>query len=132
MSDFFEEERREAAKANMPLAARLAPQKLEDFAGQEDILAPGKLLRRLIEADKVRSAVFFGPPGVGKTALARFIAKTTRAHVSELNAAAAGVGDLKKVLEEARLRIENNFDGLTEKTGSWHFLKKILEGNITN
>lgn len=110
MSDFFEEERRESAKENMPLAARLAPQKLEDFAGQEDILAPGKLLRRLIEADKVRSAVFFGPPGVGKTALARFIAKTTRAHVSELNAAAAGVGDLKKVLEEARLRIENNFE----------------------
>ena len=109
MQDFFEEQKLGNVLANMPLAARLAPKNIEDFAGQDDILAPGKLLRRLIEADKVRSAVFFGPPGVGKTALARFIAKSTKAHVSELNAAAAGVADLKKVLEEAKIRIENNF-----------------------
>ena len=64
----------------MPLAARLAPQALDDFAGQEDVLAPGKMLRRLIEADKVSSAVFFGPPGCGKTAAARFIAKSTKAN----------------------------------------------------
>ena len=110
MQDFFEEQKIGNVLANMPLAARLAPKDIEDFAGQDDILAPGKLLRRLIEADKVRSAVFFGPPGVGKTALARFIAKSTKAHVSELNAAAAGVADLKKVLEEAKIRIENNFE----------------------
>ncbi len=110
MQDFFEEQKIGNVLANMPLAARLAPKNIEDFAGQDDILAPGKLLRRLIEADKVRSAVFFGPPGVGKTALARFIAKSTKAHVSELNAAAAGVADLKKVLEEAKIRIENNFE----------------------
>ena len=94
----------------MPLAARLAPQTLDDFAGQHEVLAPGKMLRRLIEADKVASAVFFGPPGVGKTALARFIARSTKAHVTELNAAAAGVADLKKVIDQARLRIENNFE----------------------
>lgn len=110
MRDFFEEQKLGNALANMPLAARLAPKSIEDFAGQDDILAPGKLLRRLIEADKVRSAVFFGPPGVGKTALARFIAKSTKAYVSELNAAAAGVADLKRVLEEAKTRIENNFE----------------------
>lgn len=110
MQDFFDEQKLGSALANMPLAARLAPKNIEDFAGQDDILAPGKLLRRLIEADKVRSAVFFGPPGVGKTALARFIAKSTKAHVSELNAAAAGVADLKRVLEEAKIRIENNFE----------------------
>lgn len=110
MQDFFDEQKLGRALANMPLAARLAPKNIEDFAGQDDILAPGKLLRRLIEADKVRSAVFFGPPGVGKTALARFIAKSTKAHVSELNAAAAGVADLKRVLEEAKIRIENNFE----------------------
>jgi len=109
MEDFFQEQTQNNAKENMPLAARLAPKTIEDFAGQDDILGKGKLLRRLIEADKVRSAVFFGPPGVGKTALARFIASTTKACVSELNAAAAGVGDLKKVLEEAKIRIENNF-----------------------
>lgn len=112
MSDFFEEQTKAAAQSSMPLAARLAPQTVDDFAGQEEVLGTGKMLRRLIEADKVRSAVFFGPPGVGKTALARFIARSTKANVTELNAAAAGVADLKRVIEEARLRIENNF---TEK-----------------
>ena len=112
MSDIFDAQTEQAKTRVMPLAARLAPQTLQDFAGQEDVLGEGKLLRRLIEADKVRSAVFFGPPGCGKTALARFIAKGTKANVTELNAAAAGVGDLKKVIEEAKFRIENNF---TEK-----------------
>jgi len=109
MGDMFERQTHEAEDKVMPLAARLAPQKIEDFAGQEEILGEGKMLRRLIEADMVRSAVFFGPPGCGKTALARFIAKSTKANVVELNAAAAGVADLKKAIDEAKLRIENNF-----------------------
>lgn len=108
MADFFEEELNASKKKNMPLAARLAPQLLEDFAGQKDILGPGKMLRRLIEADKIRSAVFFGPPGVGKTALARLIAKNTKSAVRELNAAACGVGELKQIIEEAKFKQENN------------------------
>ena len=60
-----------AADPERPLAARLAPEALEDFAGQEHLLGPGKMLRRLIEADRFASALFFGPPGSGKTALAR-------------------------------------------------------------
>ena len=63
-----------AGPADQPLAARLAPQALEDFSGQEHLLGPGKMLRRLIEANRYASALFFGPPGSGKTALARFIA----------------------------------------------------------
>ncbi len=85
-----------------PLAARMAPRALDEFAGQEALLGPGKMLRRLVEANKFSSAIFFGPPGVGKTALARFIAKQASAHVVELNAVAAGVADLKKALEQAR------------------------------
>ncbi|MBI4802221.1 MAG: replication-associated recombination protein A [Elusimicrobia bacterium] len=82
-----------------PLAARLAPLELDDFAGQEHILGAGKLLRRAIEADSLQSAVFYGPPGSGKTALARYISSRTRARTFELNAATAGVAELKKILE---------------------------------
>lgn len=94
-----------------PLAARQAPQKLEDFAGQPHLLGQGKMLRRLLEADMIKSAVFFGPPGCGKTATARYIASRTQAYTVELNAAAAGVADLKKVLAEAKERAQTpSFD----------------------
>ncbi|HOW89239.1 MAG TPA: replication-associated recombination protein A [Elusimicrobiales bacterium] len=87
---------------SVPLAARLAPMELDEFSGQEHILGPGKLLRRAIEADSLRSAVFYGPSGAGKTALARYISTKTRARTFELNAAVAGVPDLKKILEFSR------------------------------
>lgn len=90
----------------LPLAARQAPKKLEDFAGQPHLLGPGRMLRRLLEADMIKSAVFFGPPGCGKTATARYIASRTQAYTVELNAAAAGVADLKKVLAEAKERAQ--------------------------
>jgi len=91
-------------ETTVPLAARQAPKKLEDFAGQPHLLGPGKMLRRLLEADMIKSAVFFGPPGCGKTATARYIASRTQAITVELNAAAAGVADIKKVLAEAKGR----------------------------
>ena len=91
-----------ASSTDQPLAARLAPRALDEFFGQEHLLGPGKMLRRLIEADRFASALFFGPPGSGKTALARFIARRSQAEVVELNAVAAGVADLKKVLEQAK------------------------------
>ncbi|MFA5162024.1 MAG: replication-associated recombination protein A [Elusimicrobiales bacterium] len=90
----------------IPLAARLAPRSLDEFSGQEHILGPGKMLRRLTEADRVRSAVFFGPPGVGKTALARLIAARTESEVREINAAAAGTAELKEILAGARASSE--------------------------
>ena len=92
----------EGGPAYSPLAARLAPKELEEFAGQEEILGPGKLLRRAIEADNLKSAVFFGPPGCGKTALARYIASRANAKVFELNAVMAGVPDLRKIIEYSR------------------------------
>jgi putative ATPase len=85
-----------------PLAARLAPKDLADFSGQEHILGPGKLLRRAIESDNLKSAVFFGPPGSGKTALARYIASRANAKTFDLNAVMAGVADLKKIIEFSR------------------------------
>ena len=91
-------------ETTVPLAARQAPKNLEDFAGQPHLLGPGKMLRRLLEADMIKSAVFFGPPGCGKTATARYIASRTQAYTVELNAAAAGVADIKKVLAEAKDR----------------------------
>ncbi len=92
----------EGGPAYSPLAARLAPKELDEFAGQEDILGPGKLLRRAIEADNLKSAVFFGPPGCGKTALARYVASRANAKVFELNAVLAGVPDLRKIIEYSK------------------------------
>ncbi len=107
MSDSLFEEKREAAEpeggaAFQPLAARLAPKELGEFAGQEDVLGEGKLLRRAIEAGTLQSAVFFGPPGCGKTALARYIAGRANAKTFELNAVMAGVPDLRKIIEYSR------------------------------
>ena len=88
--------------AYVPLAARLAPKKISEFAGQQDILGEGKLLRRAIEADTLKSAVFYGPPGCGKTALARYIASRANAKTFDLNAVMAGVADLKRIIDYAR------------------------------
>ena len=101
MSDqlFEEEQSAEDSPERPPLAARLAPLELSEFSGQEHILGEGKLLRRAVESDNLKSAVFFGPSGTGKTALARYIASKTKARVFELNAVTAGVAELKKILE---------------------------------
>jgi putative ATPase len=81
MSELFS-----AGADSRPLAARMAPRSLDEFAGQNALLGPGKLLRRLVESKRFTSAIFFGPPGCGKTALARYIAEHSNAEVVELNA----------------------------------------------
>src|SRR6185436_6036530 len=91
--------------ASMPLAARMRPRTLEEFAGQQHILGPGKLLRRMIEADRLTSVIFYGPPGTGKTTLAHLIAHRTNCHFVEMNAAAVGVKEVRQVLEEAKTRL---------------------------
>lgn len=86
-----------------PLAWRMRPRDLSEFIGQGHILGPGKLLRRAIETDRFMSLILYGPPGVGKTALAHLIAERSRAHFVSLNAVTAGVADIRKVTQEATL-----------------------------
>ena len=93
-----------APNADAPLALRMTPQALDEWAGQDHLLGEGKLLRRAVEADRLSSAIFFGPPGCGKSALARLIAKKTQAAVEEMNAVTAGVADVRAVIERAKDR----------------------------
>ena len=87
-----------------PLAARMRPRTLGEFIGQEEVVGPGRLLRRAIEADRLTSMILYGPPGTGKTTLAKVIAGTTLAHFEQINAVMAGVADLRRVIAEARER----------------------------
>ena len=91
----------------VPLAARMRPRTLEEFIGQPHILGEGKLLRRAIEADRVTSVIFWGPPGVGKTTIARLLASETDLHFVQISAIFTGVADLKKVFEAAKIRHRN-------------------------
>ena len=84
-----------------PLAARLRPQTLEEFCGQEHLIGEGKILRRLIESDNIGSMIFWGPPGVGKTTLARIIANRTKASFIDFSAVTSGIKEIKTVMEQA-------------------------------
>lgn len=95
-----------------PLAYRMSPRTLDDFVGQEHIIGPGKLLNRMIQADQMSSIILFGPPGTGKTSIARIIANTTKATFFKLNAVTAGVKDIKQVVEDT----QNTFMNLTGKS----------------
>lgn len=88
--------------SNEPLAFRMRPKTLEEYVGQEHVIGEGKILYRTIKADRLSSIILFGPPGCGKTSLARVISETTKYKFYKINAVTSGVADIKKVVEETK------------------------------
>ena len=95
-------------EAGAPLAARVRPRSLDEFVGQEHILAPGKLLRRAIEADRLPSVIFSGPPGSGKTTLARIIAAVTHANFIRISGVESNVAEMRRVIAAATNRLRTS------------------------
>ena len=93
-----------SADTRAPLADRMRPRTLDEFIGQKHILGQGRLLRRAIEADRLQSSIFWGPPGCGKTTLASIVANMTGSAFEKLNAVTSGVADVRQVIKEAQER----------------------------
>ncbi len=103
--DLFESKRQQHLAQRGPLAARMRPRSLDEFIGQEQVLGQGSILRRAIERDRLSSLILWGPPGVGKTTLARLLANQTAAHFEQLSAVSAGVADLRAAVKSAGERL---------------------------
>ena len=106
--DLFSEHAEEAKRANAPLAVRMRPRSLDEFVGQAAIVGTGTALRRAIEEDRLTSLILYGPPGSGKTSLARVIANVTHAAFVEVSAVSGGVADIRKAIEGADARLGMN------------------------
>ncbi len=104
----FEESEATNRRRAQPLAARMRPRSLDEFAGQQQFLGPGKLLRRLLAADRLGSVIFYGPPGTGKTTLAHLLASASRSRFRQLSAVTSGVKELREALDEARDRLSTS------------------------
>ena len=102
MRGLFDADEGGGKRVREPLAARMRPRNLDEFVGQEQIVGPGRALRRAIESDQAPSMILWGPPGTGKTTLARIIAQQTGAHFAGLSAVSAGVADLRRVVADAQ------------------------------
>src|SRR6187200_2857997 len=103
--DLFGDVKKKNMQRVAPLAVRMRPRKLEEFVGQTHFLGKGKLLRRMLEADRLTSVIFYGPPGTGKTTLASLIAAYTKSHFESVNAAAVGVKEVRQILDNAKERL---------------------------
>src|SRR5947207_7062669 len=102
MGSLFEKAEEDNLRRAQPLAARMRPRTLAEFAGQQHFLGEGKLLRRLLASDRLGSVIFYGPPGTGKTTLARLLATESKRRFRQLSAVTSGVKDLRELVEEAR------------------------------
>jgi putative ATPase len=105
VTDLFSAAAEDRLRQQAPLAARLRPRTLDDVVGQEHLVGQGKALRRLVEQDRLTSAIFWGPPGTGKTTLALAVAGSTKRAFEQLSAVTAGVKDVREVIERARHRL---------------------------
>ena len=103
--DLFSAAATERLKAQAPLAARMRPRTLDEIVGQRHLVAKGSPLRVLIEADRLSSVIFWGPPGTGKTTLAEVVALTTQRYFERLSAVSAGVTDVRESIERAAERL---------------------------
>lgn len=105
MSDLFSAAAEERLRSQAPLAARLRPRTIDEVVGQDQLVGSGRPLRRLVEQDRLTSAIFWGPPGTGKTTLALAVAGTTKRAFEQMSAVTAGVKDVREVIERARQRL---------------------------
>lgn len=103
--DLFESAKEEMQRREAPLATRMRPLTLQEFVGQKDVVGEGTYLRRAIEEDKLQTAIFWGPPGSGKTTLAGIIANMSRSHFQQISAVTSGVAEVRKLIQEAGDRL---------------------------
>ncbi|GHU66748.1 ATPase AAA [Clostridia bacterium] len=115
---------------NAPLADRMRPRTLDEFIGQEHLVGKGRLLRRAIEADRLGSAIFYGPPGCGKTSLASVIAARTQSAFVKMNAVTSGVADVRTVIEDAKRKQSSGGEGTTLLLDECHRWNKAQSDSI--
>ena len=108
MRDLFKSAEDQAIRRNAPLAVRMRPRCLDEVVGQQEFVGPGKMLRRMLEADSISSVIFYGPPGSGKTTMAHVVAGHCSSEFHELNAASASVKDVRAIMDQARATLASS------------------------